>query len=160
MKVAKKICSFSIGLLILLVTGTLSPCFATDQEVLVTEVDIKPETLNLKISHGKPVITCFVEAPEGYDAEDIIADSVVISAVGGNSLDPKIEPVRSNIKDSDEDGVNELMLKYSRSELQSAIILYNLSGQVEIVVEGTLSGTEPLPVFAGSDTIRVKVPKE
>jgi hypothetical protein len=153
MKVVEKICFLAIGFLILLVMGTASPCLATDEEALVTEIDIKPETLNLK-SKGNWV-TVFVEPPEGYEAEDIIADSVVISAVGGTITN--IEPVRSNLTDSDDDGVNELKLKYSRGELQSAISQSNLTGQVEVTLTGTLSDTK---TFMGSDTIRIKGFKE
>ena len=153
MKVGEKICFLATGFLILLVMGTASPCLATDEEALVTEIDIKPETLNLK-SKGNWV-TVFVEPPEGYEAEDIIADSVVISAVGGTITN--IEPVRSNLTDSDDDGVNELKLKYSRGELQSAISQSNLTGQVEVTLTGTLSDTK---TFMGSDTIRIKGFKE
>jgi hypothetical protein len=133
--------------------GTVSPCLATDEEALVTEIDIKPETLNLK-SKGNWV-TVFVEPPEGYVAEDIIGESVVISAVGGTITN--IEPVRSNLTDSDDDGVNELKLKYSRGELQSAISQSNLTGQVEVTLTGTLSDTM---TFIGSDTIKIKGQKE
>jgi len=68
-----------------------------------------------------------------------------------------IEPVRSNIKDDDEDGVNELMLKYSRSELQEVLKSNNLTGQVEITVTGSLTDTE---TFTGSDTVRVRGPRK
>jgi hypothetical protein len=153
MKVGEKICFLATGFLILLVMGTVSPCLATDEEALVTEIDIKPETLNLK-SKGNWV-TVFVEPPEGYVAEDIIGESVVISAVGGTITN--IEPVRSNLTDSDDDGVNELKLKYSRGELQSAISQSNLTGQVEVTLTGTLSDTM---TFIGSDTIKIKGQKE
>ena len=156
MKVAKKICFLTMGFLILLVMGTLTPCLATDEEALVADVDIKPETLNLK-SKGN-WITVFVEPPAGYEAEAIIADSVIISEVRGvTTVGTTIEPVRSNIKDDDEDGVNELMLKYSRSELQEVLKSNNLTGQVEITVTGSLTDAE---TFAGSDTVRVRGPKK
>ena len=158
MRAIKKIFPVMMMFVFLLAMGALNPCLATDGEVLVTEVDIKPETLNLKISHGKSVITCFVEAPEGYEAEEIIADSVIISEVRGvMTVGTTIEPVRSNIKDDDEDGVNELMLKYSRSELQEVLKSNNLTGQVEITVTGSLTDTE---TFTGSDTVRVRGPRK
>ena len=156
MRAIKKIFPVMMMFVFLLATGAFSPCFATDGEPLIAGVDIKPETLNLK-SKGN-WITVFVEPPEGYEAENIVADSVIISEVRGvTTVGTTIEPVRSNIEDDDEDGVNELMLKYSRSELQEVIKSNNLTGQVEITVTGSLTDAE---TFIGSDTVKVKGPKK
>ena len=150
MRVARSILILTAGIFILAATSVLTLCLA--QEVLVAEVDIKPETLNPK-SKGK-FITCFVSAPEGYSAGDIIGESVIITDIGGNKVN--IEPVRWKVTDSEDDGVTELMLKYSRAEVQASIVQDGLTGQVVFTIEGLLFDNTP---FIGSDTVRVKKPK-
>jgi hypothetical protein len=77
---------------------------------------------------------------------------VIIRDVEGNTVN--ITPVRWNTSEDEE---SELMLKYSRAELQNEIITYNLTGEVEVTVTGTLLDVTS---FIGSDTIKVKSPKK
>ena len=153
MKMVKRIPFYVIITIFAAAIGTLSPRPAAGQEVLQAEVDIKPETLNLK-SKGN-WITCFVGAPAGYTAEDIVGESVIISDIGGNTVN--IKPVRYGIVEDDDEGDSDLMLKYSRPEVQNVMIENSLKGKVDITVTGVLADTTP---FAGIATIKVKPPKK
>jgi hypothetical protein len=51
-------------------------------------VDIDPDTLNLK-SKGK-WITCYIELPDGYSVEDIDIDSVTLTKINEDLLDPPL----------------------------------------------------------------------
>jgi len=95
------------------------------------EIEIKPETLNLK---SKGVFTAFIDLPEGYDEADIDIDAVECEgalAVSGVLAD---------------DG--KLTVKFNREDLVDV----STGNAVELIVTGQLlDGT----VFSGSDTIRV-----
>ena len=152
MRLIQKIFVVAMVFLLLGAIDSVSPCLAQSQEAIQTVIDIHPETLNLN-SQGK-WITCYVEAPEGYTIEDIDAASTIINDIGGIPTD--IESERSNIED--DEGEPVLMIKFSRSAVQQVIKDNNLQGDVEITVSGLL--TDGTTMFAGSDTIRVKVPKK
>ena len=103
-------------------------------EVTVTtivDIDIKPETLNLK---SKGVFTAFIDLPEGFDEEDI--DISTVECEGA----PALESVMAD------DG--KLIVKFNREDLVGV----SPSDAVELTVTGELTNGTP---FAGSDTIRV-----
>jgi len=152
MKMIQKIFVVVMVSLFLGAIGSVSPCLGQSQEAIETAIDIHPETLNLN-SKGK-WITCYVEAPEGYTVEDIDPASTVISDIGGIPTD--IESERSNIED--DEGEPVLMIKFSRSEVQQVMKDNSLQGNVAITVSGLL--TDGITMFAGSDTVKVKVPKK
>jgi len=102
-------------------------------EPIEAEVDIDPDTLNLK-SKGKWV-TCYIQPPDGYAVEDI--------AVGTILLEGELQVEHSDVQD----GV--LMVKFNRQLL----IEYLATGDVTLTVTGELTDGKP---FQGSDTIRVK----
>lgn len=110
-------------------------------------VDIDPDTLNLK-SKGK-FITCYIELPEGYYVEDIDIDSVALTKVNDDLLDPPLYIVGpSEIGDYDDDGILDLMVKFDRQELIPLLEV----GDAELAVSGELIDG---PMFEGADTIRV-----
>ncbi len=112
-------------------------------------IDIKPETINLK-SHGKWV-TCYIELPDGYNVEDINISTVKITEVGREEIDPPIyaETHPTSIGDYGSDGIQDLMVKFDRQELQGKLPIGN---EVEILVMGELESGEE---FRGSDKVRV-----
>jgi hypothetical protein len=113
------------------------------------EVDIDPDTLNLK-SNGRWIAT-YVELPSGYDVNDIDVSTVRISDVNGNSVDIPAESHPTGIGDNDGDGIPDRMVKFDRSDVQDACI----PGDATITVTGELNdGT----LFEGYDTIRVIKP--
>jgi len=98
---------------------------------IAAEIEMKPETLNLK---SKGLFTAFINLPEGYDEEDV--DISTVECEGA----PAVSGVMAD------DG--RLIAKFDREDLQDV----PTEDAVELTVTGRLSdGT----AFAGSDTIRV-----
>jgi len=120
--------------------------------VLSVMLDLNPNTLNLK-SRGMWV-TCYIEPPEGYSAEDIDFSTIMLGNV----------PVESRLKygfvknpvieDRDGNGIPELMVKFGKQALLEYVrdVLGITWGDVALEVTGELTdGTQ----FKGSDTIKV-----
>ena len=109
---------------------------------LLATVDFEPDHLNLK-SKGKWV-TCYIELPKGYDVADIVVGTVILNGkVYAESRPTKVE-------DHDHDGIPDLMVKFSRSDVERVL---KPGDYVVITIGGALKdGT----CFEGSDTIRVK----
>jgi hypothetical protein len=110
-------------------------------DVIQAALDIDPDTLNLN-SKGK-WITCYIELPEDYDAEDIDISTIKLN----DQVPAQSRP--TGIGDCDNDGIAELMVKFERSAVQGILEVGN---EVEITVSGEL---EDDTEFEGSDTIRV-----
>ncbi|MEW6222914.1 MAG: hypothetical protein AB1476_06410 [Candidatus Hadarchaeota archaeon] len=109
-------------------------------------VDIDPDTLNLK---GKgDWITTYIELPEGYAASEIDISSVKLNGTVSAVADLKYGFVKDpQIRDSDGDGLPELMVKFDRAAVQALLA----PGNVTLTVTGEVGSA----VFEGSDTIRV-----
>jgi len=60
-------------------------------ESIIAIIDINPDTLNLK-SKGN-WITAYIELPEDYTVADIGIDSIILSKINGNLLDPSLYTV-------------------------------------------------------------------
>ena len=104
-------------------------------------VDFDPDTLNLK-SKGDWV-TVYIELPDGYDVNNIDISTILLNNVILAELHP------TEIGDYDDDGILDLMVKFSRA---SVIALVEPGDAVEIKITGALlDGT----TFEGTDTIRV-----
>ncbi len=103
----------------------------TVSSVISVDIDIKPETLNLK---SKGVFTVFIDLPEGYDEEDINISTVECEGA------PALESVMAD------DG--RLIVKFDRKGLMGV----SPGDAVKLTVTGELTNGTP---FAGSDTIRV-----
>ena len=80
-------------------------------------VDFDPDTLNLTSYKGRWV-TCYIELPEGYDAGDILCDTVKLN---GTVLCEK-----SDAGDYDKDGIPDIMVKFDRRRSQSCFSLRRL----------------------------------
>ena len=105
-------------------------------------IDFNPNALNPR-SMGKWV-TVYIELPAGYDAGDILIESVVL-----NGRFPATGP--SEMKDFDNDGVTELMVKFNRNALFRSID-WTGGTSVTMTVSGSLdNGT----AFQGSDDVKV-----
>jgi parallel beta-helix repeat protein len=105
-------------------------------------IDIDPDTLNLR-SKGR-WITAYIELPSGYSVENIDVSTVRL-IVGENEV--PAEPWPTGIGDYDNDGIPDLMVKFSRSAVQALLSV----GEYEMKVVGEVAG---LP-FEGSDVITV-----
>jgi hypothetical protein len=104
-------------------------------------VDFDPDTLNLK-SKGR-FVTAYIELPEGYTANDIDVSTVL--------LDDEIqaEPKPIGIGDYNGNGIDDVMVKFNRFDVQS---IAEPGNEVELKLSGQLvNGT----AFEGTDTIRV-----
>ncbi|MCX5886043.1 MAG: carboxypeptidase-like regulatory domain-containing protein [Proteobacteria bacterium] len=135
----------------------------------IKEVDIKfePETLNTNNTGHDAKVTVKVQPPNGYTADQIIPESVIISGIGGNATN--IEPIKWNIENDNEDDNDshhisknddndnsKLELKYNRQEVLDVIRLNQLTGSVEITVTGSLTDGSSI---IGSDDVTVKTKK-
>ena len=110
-------------------------------------IGINPGTLNLK-SKGN-WITAYIELPEDYSVEDIDINSIILSKINGNLIDPPLYTVGpSEIGDYDGNDISDLMLKFDRQELIPLLEV----GDAELIVSGEL--VDGL-MFEGTDTIRV-----
>ena len=123
----------------------------------IATVDIDPDTLNLK-SKGK-WITCYIELPKGYDVSDIDRTTILLNDT--IPVDPFWidKPLESVVGDYDDDGIPDLMFKFSRTEVSEYIhyvkgITY---GDVTLTITGELYDGS---LFEGSDVIRIKMPSE
>jgi hypothetical protein len=121
--------------------------------VISATVDFDPNKLNFA-SKGKWV-TCYVELPEGYSVEDIDESTVAITEIDGTELDPPLyREGPTGIGDNDEDGMEDLMVKFDRQELIDILEAtgYEDGDEVELTVAGELTTGE---AFEGSDVIEV-----
>jgi hypothetical protein len=113
--------------------------------LLAATVDIDPDTLKLT-SKGTP-ITAYIELPDGYDVNDIVVSTVVLTWQD-NSVPAEQTPTR--VGDYDNDGLPDLMVKLSRAAVVEMLAGY--VGDTTFQARGALiSGA----LFEGSDTIRV-----
>lgn len=112
------------------------------------EVDIKPDSLNLK-SQGK-WITAYIELPEGYNVADINVSTIMLNGTVPAESSP------TAIGDYDNDGVPDLMVKFNRTAVSELILSEGIKyGNVTLTVSGVLNDET---MFEGSDIIRVRMP--
>jgi parallel beta-helix repeat protein len=115
-------------------------------------IDFDPDSLNLE--SGGEWITCYIELPTGYDAGDIDANSVALTRINDDLLDPpfyRVGPLQ--IGDFDEDDISDLMVKFDRQEITDALEeMIEPPADVELTVCGALIDDQ---LFDGSDVIHV-----
>jgi hypothetical protein len=80
-------------------------------------LDINPDTLNLK-SKGN-YITAYIELPDGYDAVDIDFSTVKLMV---NSSEIKAEEFPYSFGDYNNNGVQDLMVKFDRNSVQETCV--------------------------------------
>jgi hypothetical protein len=121
-----------------------------------TEVEISadcdPDTLNIASRGG--YITCYLETPSGYNVRDIVVSSISIVALN----DVNIVPIRAESKptaigDGNNNGVQDLMVKFSRQVLINRIQrLPGTNNSLKYTIKGTFtSGLR----FVAKDTVRL-----
>lgn len=103
-------------------------------------IDIEPDVLRLK-SKGK-WIKAYITLPEGYDVSDTDFSSILV-----NDSIPVDPDAPSEIGDYDEDGIQDLMLKFNRQDLIAILPV----GEAKLTITGKVNDT-PLE---GTDTILV-----
>lgn len=117
---------------------------------ICTEVDIDPNTLNLK-SNGE-WITCYIELSAGFNVGDIDASTILLNNTIGADLGAPTQ-----IGDYDCDGIADLMVKFDRSTVIDWLRLVDYgqdtgkSFEVNLKITGTVAGTP----FEGADTVKV-----
>jgi hypothetical protein len=123
-------------------------------------VDIDPNTLNLK-SNGQ-YITVYLELPNGNDVNDIDRDSIRLKFETHEIFVDLEVPI--TIGDYDSDGIPDLMVKFSRTEVinELKVLDYDIGtgdgddNNIEFVVTGDVADYS----FEGSDWIKVIQPKK
>ncbi|MGM0441520.1 MAG: T9SS type A sorting domain-containing protein [Elusimicrobiota bacterium] len=114
---------------------------------IVAGIDVTPQTLNL--SSNRKFVTIYIALEEGEEAENILKETVKITHIGGESIDP-VQTVDNpwGYEDHTGDGEDELMVKVSADD-----ILHVLpeSEELSFTVAGDLENGDE---FEGSDAIR------
>lgn len=121
-----------------------------EEPVQTATIDIDPNTLNLE-SEGQ-WITAYIELPEGYSVEDIDGSTVSLNDIIWVDLEAPTQ-----IGDYDEDGIDDLMVKFDRAEVLEWLGTADYSEDTGKSVEVTLTVTGEVAgeTFEGSDTVRV-----
>jgi hypothetical protein len=108
---------------------------------IVAEADICPDIINLK-SGGK-YVTVYLEMPAGYPVADIDLNSILleetISAKAGIAV----------IGDHDNDGVQDLMVKFNRADLKGLVA----AGETRLGIDFALLSGLP---FRAMELVRIK----
>jgi hypothetical protein len=115
---------------------------------IAATVDVEPDAINLK-SRGQ-WITAYIQLPEGYDAIDIDAVTILLNEIVSPVLDPKHGFVTNSneyLVDHGGDGTLERMVKFNRAEVMALLSV----GEATLTITGKVDGTP----FEGTDTIRV-----
>ncbi len=100
-------------------------------------VDIYPDPLALGRLGG--FVTAYIELPAGYNVNDINISTIILNL----EVQAKLNPTK--IRDYDEDGIPDLMVKFSRKEVVPLLSV----GENTLTITGEVNGE----VFEGSDTI-------
>jgi parallel beta-helix repeat protein len=122
--------------------------------VVTATTDIDPDTLNLR-SKGR-WITAYIQLPEGYNAADIDASTILLNGTISPVLDPKycfVTNSSEHLVDHNNDGVLERMVEFDRATVQSFIYNQGIRyGDVALTISGELVDGTP---FEGTDIIFV-----
>jgi len=102
-------------------------------EAADADVDIDPDTLNPK-SKGK-WITAYIEVP-GCDVSEIDVSTVQIAMIGQDMVSIHAEDHPSAVGDNDNDGEDDLMVKFSRQDLITALEPYEPTGEASMLMKG------------------------
>jgi hypothetical protein len=130
------------------VYGPIVNVIAIAPPPITATVDITPDTLNLE-SEGQ-WITAHIQLPEGYNAADINASTILLNRTISAVSNPKYDFVadsRKYLVDHNKDGILERMVKFDLAEVMTLLSV----GEAKL----TISGEAKVIRFEGSDTIRV-----
>ncbi|MFC2015269.1 putative metal-binding motif-containing protein, partial [Chloroflexota bacterium] len=133
---------------------------------VIAKVDINPNSLQLGSKSNKNSITGFIQLLEDVDVNEIIVETVVLD-FDGSTVAAQKKPV--SIADHDNDGIDDIMVKFDRQELISVIESTDLSIWKNVTkffgkkVDFTFTATGYLDdgrYFMAEGTIRVIMPKK
>ncbi|MFA5139711.1 MAG: hypothetical protein WC728_10805 [Elusimicrobiota bacterium] len=123
------------------------------QPKLVATADLRPNTLNL-LSLGN-FVTCYLEFPTASRAKasDIEPSSILVARINGSapSVDLKALSKPTSLGDEDQDGVQDLMVKFSRHDFALSLG----AGDNRVELEGRLKDGTP---FTAEASIWAKAP--
>lgn len=126
---------------------------STGTIVIRATVDIDPDALGLRNKTGH--ITAFIELQESGNMSDINVSSILL-----NDTIPVSPHAPTAIGDYDGDGIQDLMVKFNRTEITEYILdNVNMTKLVEektMNITLTITGQLNRGVFEGSDTIIIK----
>jgi murein DD-endopeptidase MepM/ murein hydrolase activator NlpD len=113
-------------------------------QIIPTTINFDPDVLNL--GSTDKYVTAYIELPSGYEISQIDISSISLN----DTIPALAKPTQ--IGDYDNDGIPDLMVKFSRAAVKS---LLTPGDQVQITITGQVAGI----AFEGSDTIRVIGPQ-
>lgn len=114
---------------------------------LVANVDIRPDTLNLK--SNDEWVTAYIEMPSKYNVQNIDVSSILLN----DTLPCEASPTQ--IGDFDQDEVDDLLVKFNRNGVKSFL----KNGESYLTITGKLSdgrkfeGMDVIKVISNSDTM-------
>lgn len=111
------------------------------------EINFDPDTFNNMIDNPA-VATVYIKFPNNFDVKEIDLSSILLNGVVSPIDDLKLGYVQSPVSDYDNDGQEEYMVKFYRSELSK---ISEPGDGVEIEITGRSNG---IP-FKGKDFIHV-----
>lgn len=112
-------------------------------EIIEATVEFRPET----IRQGYRYIWCYIELPLAYKVEDINVDTVAITELNGNSIEPPLKTVgQPRIGDFDRDDIPDLRVRF---DIRTIILLLK-AGENTLTVTGNLLDGK---TFKGTGTI-------
>ncbi|MDO9549566.1 MAG: hypothetical protein Q7J03_01205 [Methanoregula sp.] len=123
-------------------TKTASRTFSI--KPLPANINIDPDTLNVKSQSDKNAITVYIEIP-GSDVKNIEPASVTLN-YDGRFVSAQSSP--TSIGDVDNDGIPDRMVKFNRQDVIGMVVPGNA---ITLIVNGKVNGD----TFEGSDTIKV-----
>ncbi len=124
-----------------------------DVQSIPSVINCDPNTLNLK-SNGQ-WITCYIELPENYDVWQIDGSIMHLNSIPiylGKQGWATAESNKSNIKDYDDDGNLERMVKFDRQAVQEILE----SGEQTLALTGKVFYNTRLADFEGKDIVRLE----
>ncbi len=143
------LCSF-IGLILILpathaaITNNSESNYVRSGDVIgaiEVSIDLRPNTLSYH-SNGD-FVTCYITPTEGYSVHEIDSSSIFLETI-------PVIPDYVGIIDRDLDGVDELMVKFDRSDVLD--ILVDSPSYVDLTVIGCFDDGV---TFFGVDTVHV-----
>lgn len=113
-----------------------------------SDVNVDPDSLNVN-SRGR-WITCYLELPENYSVTEINVSSILLN----HTIRAESHP--TGIGDEDADGILDLMVKFSRTDVISLVMANTSMNSRFTEVAFTIAGSiQDGILFEGSDTTRI-----
>jgi hypothetical protein len=118
--------------------------------IVAASVEIRPETL-ARHDQG-PRVSVLIEAPDGaFDVRTIVPESIRL-CLDGPLCDTGAAGARPRVGDADHDGIRDLTVAFSRSDVLALVADLPAPADITVVVSAVLRNGKAL---SGTDVVRV-----